>query len=167
MAVYFIQGADGTGPIKIGYAKDPKKRLAEIQRMSPVLLTILNAIEGDRKREGAIHRHFADLRLFGEWFKATDALLAFIANPPILPQIKQEKVKPLEDKQQPAKINGFTINEVAQALQLSERTIRRWIKAGRLYAVECSGRFGMEYRIPASAITALGFRVLSKEVGQR
>lgn len=53
----------------------------------------------------------------------------------------------------------FTIKQVAEALQLSERTIRRWIKSGRLRAVEFPGRFGIEYRIPASGLKALGFQV--------
>jgi excisionase family DNA binding protein len=57
----------------------------------------------------------------------------------------------------------FTIKQVAAALQLSDRTIRRWIKSGKLYAVEYSGRFGSEYRIPRSALTALGFRVSDEE----
>lgn len=60
--------------------------------------------------------------------------------------------------------NHFTIKQVAEALQLSERTIRRWIHDGRLYAAEFPGRFGVEYRIPASAITALGFRVQGWEI---
>lgn len=57
----------------------------------------------------------------------------------------------------------YTIKQVSEQLQLSERTIRRWIHAGRLYAVEFPGRYGSEYRIPESAITALGFRVQSDE----
>lgn len=58
----------------------------------------------------------------------------------------------------------FTIRQVAAALQLSDRTIRRWIKSGKLYAIEFPGRFGVEYRIPRSALTALGFRVKDEEV---
>lgn len=58
----------------------------------------------------------------------------------------------------------FTIKQVAAALQLSDRTIRRWIKSGKLYAAEYPGRFGVEYRIPRSALTALGFRVKDEEV---
>lgn len=57
----------------------------------------------------------------------------------------------------------FTIRQVADALQLSERTIRRWIKSGKLYAIEFPGRFGSEYRIPRSALTALGFRVKEED----
>lgn len=58
----------------------------------------------------------------------------------------------------------FTIKQVAEALQLSERTIRRWIHAGTLYAAEWPGRFGVEYRIPASALEAKGFRVQGDKI---
>ena len=51
----------------------------------------------------------------------------------------------------------LTIKQVAERLQLSERTIRRWIKNGRLRAAEFPGRFGVEYRIPLSALSGLGF----------
>jgi excisionase family DNA binding protein len=78
--VYFIQSVDG-GPIKIGYADDPEKRLAEIQRMSPTQLCILNIVDGDRKCEGFIHRCFKKLRLHGEWFEPGDKLVDFVNNP--------------------------------------------------------------------------------------
>lgn len=53
----------------------------------------------------------------------------------------------------------FTISEVAEMLKLNERTIRRWIKNGRLKATAFPGRgrSATEYRIPESAIIKLGF----------
>lgn len=53
----------------------------------------------------------------------------------------------------------FTINEVAALLKLNERTIRRWIKSGRLKAtpIPGRGRAGTEWRISESAILDLGF----------
>lgn len=68
MAIYFIQAIDGTGPIKIGYALDPKTRLAQIQTMSPVFLRILAQIKGNRKNEIELHRRLAEFRSHGEWF---------------------------------------------------------------------------------------------------
>jgi len=53
----------------------------------------------------------------------------------------------------------FTIKEVADKLHLHPRTIRRWIKAGRLAAVAFPGRFGTEYRIPGSGLATLGFKL--------
>ena len=53
----------------------------------------------------------------------------------------------------------FKIKEVADMLRLSERTIRRWIKAGKLRAARFDGRGGTEYRISISAIKEMGFDV--------
>lgn len=75
--IYFIQANDG-GPIKVGYAVDPQKRLTEIQRMSPVPLRILATINGYRKDEALLHRRFASLRLHGEWFRPSQELLDII-----------------------------------------------------------------------------------------
>jgi excisionase family DNA binding protein len=48
----------------------------------------------------------------------------------------------------------LTVTEVAQQLRLNPRTIRRWIAAGRLPAIDLgSDRAG--YRICASAVAAL------------
>ena len=42
---------------------------------------------------------------------------------------------------------GLTVTEAAEALDLSERTIRRHIKSGKIKADLVPGRYGMEYRI--------------------
>jgi len=42
---------------------------------------------------------------------------------------------------------GFTVAEAAKALGVSERTIRRQIKGGKIKAELVSGRYGEEYRI--------------------
>ena len=42
---------------------------------------------------------------------------------------------------------GYHINEAAEKLNVSTRTIRRYIKAGKIRAVKVKGQFGEEYRI--------------------
>jgi len=42
---------------------------------------------------------------------------------------------------------GFTISQAAKALGVSSRTIRRFIKSGKMQATLCPGPFGQEYRI--------------------
>jgi hypothetical protein len=77
--VYFIQGVDG-GPIKIGVANDPAKRLGDLQRTSPVRLQILATQEGDLFLEGQLHGKFKKDRLHGEWFNDSPALRDHIAS---------------------------------------------------------------------------------------
>lgn len=145
--IYFIQAAEG-GPIKIGYAVDPNKRLVELQRMSPAPLRILVTIEGTRKKEGKIHRHFVHLRQHGEWFRAEQELLDFIANPlqelPKRKRLTLRQAKALESpapRKTGAKIDtrlfselwenkGITLTEASQITGLAPETIRN-IREGR------------------------------------
>ena len=54
----------------------------------------------------------------------------------------------------------FTVAEVSEMLKVSERTIRRWIKSGKLRVTKISGRGpkATEYRISISALEDIGFK---------
>lgn len=73
--IYFIRGLDG-GPVKIGVANDPKKRLADLQRTCPVELEIIGSRPGDTLVERELHERFADFRVHGEWFEPSPVILA-------------------------------------------------------------------------------------------
>lgn len=49
--------------------------------------------------------------------------------------------------------NGLTINEAAEQLDVSPRTVRRWIQAGKLTAAKVPGPYGPEWRIPVEAVS--------------
>ena len=76
--VYFIRA--GQGAIKIGIARDPRKRLLELQVGTSDELRILHTIPGTEDTERALHERFAHLRLRGEWFRAGFDLVRFIAD---------------------------------------------------------------------------------------
>jgi len=42
---------------------------------------------------------------------------------------------------------GFTIAEAARSLGVSSRTVRRYVKSGKIHAESVLGPFGQEYRI--------------------
>lgn len=71
--VYFVQAGD-IGPVKIGVASNPKKRLAQMQTSCPVPLRLL-FFEDMRRRERAfeveaiLHHALAASRQHGEWFR--------------------------------------------------------------------------------------------------
>lgn len=65
--IYFIQ-AGTRGPIKIGYAADPHRRIKSLQTANSEKLTLLKAIEGDIDFEKRIHKALKKYRLNGEWF---------------------------------------------------------------------------------------------------
>jgi excisionase family DNA binding protein len=46
----------------------------------------------------------------------------------------------------------LSVSEAAQRLGVAEKTVRRWIKAGKLPARLVEGPYGPTYRVPAEAI---------------
>ncbi len=72
VTVYLI-GSAGGGLVKIGQTSDVRRRLGEIQRMSPVLVEVLWQSTGDAALEKKLHRAFARLRVHGEWFDFGDS----------------------------------------------------------------------------------------------
>ena len=81
MSVYFIKGKNDNSKVKIGYSKNVKNRLKQIQYMSPVELEILNTMDGNAQVEMNIHQMFNSVRLYGEWFRLTPELAEFIKSP--------------------------------------------------------------------------------------
>ena len=72
--VYWIGG--DTGPIKIGWSKDPEKRLKQFQPGSPVELRVIYRVAGTYNDERRWHNELSNERLHGEWFKRGAALMA-------------------------------------------------------------------------------------------
>lgn len=75
--IYFIS-AEPDGPIKIGYASNPKKRIASLQTAHHQQLKLLKVIPGTLQAEAALHALFKNDRIKGEWFKRSPSLLSFI-----------------------------------------------------------------------------------------
>lgn len=76
--VYFIQLGGAGGKIKIGVSDDPPKRLAGLKGNFDKPLKLLGVIDGGKGVEKGCHEMFKDDRLHGEWFRASEALLAYI-----------------------------------------------------------------------------------------
>jgi hypothetical protein len=75
LLVYAILRPD-TQQVKIGIAVDVQARMEALQTASACKLELIGIIEGGRQRELALHRQFAALHIRGEWFRASDDLLA-------------------------------------------------------------------------------------------
>lgn len=72
--VYWIGG--NTGPIKIGWSKDPEKRLKQFQPGSPIELKVIHRVAGTYNDERRLHNELSNERLHGEWFERGAALIA-------------------------------------------------------------------------------------------
>lgn len=77
--VYFVQ-VGRNGPVKIGHAGHIGKRLQSLQCGNQELLVVLATIKGGKPEERAYHAALAADRIRGEWFRPTEAVLAFAAD---------------------------------------------------------------------------------------
>ncbi len=87
MFVYFIQAGDA-GPIKIGKADKPDRRVKQLQIASPYRLHLRAVCCGDVAAERYLHSVFADHQLEAEWFTATPDLLALVDSLPSYEAVK-------------------------------------------------------------------------------
>jgi hypothetical protein len=74
--VYFVR--DQAGRIKIGLSSNVQRRLLEIRKMVKGPVALLGTIDGDMRTELALHERFAADRLEGEWFRASEAVMAAV-----------------------------------------------------------------------------------------
>lgn len=82
--LYFIQES-GTENIKIGIARDVKKRKYQMQTDNPNKLKVLGIAkfgseQAVKKAESRLHALFASQLVRGEWFAASDCLLLVAAS---------------------------------------------------------------------------------------
>jgi len=83
MAVYFLQAGEG-GAVKIGLAKDARRRVALLKTGSPLPLTLIGLwADGSAEDEQALHRRFAGARVRGEWFEPVGDLIDFARRFPV------------------------------------------------------------------------------------
>ncbi|MCX5138340.1 GIY-YIG nuclease family protein [Streptomyces sp. NBC_00338] len=103
--IVYVIGAPGSTTVKIGRTVNPRKRLAEIQRMSPARLTLLWSHPGGHELETNLHRHFSGLRVHGEWFTfqadpVTMVAWAVGAQPWDLPKVNLKRPRPPRRREQ-------------------------------------------------------------------
>lgn len=73
-SVYIVERAKD-GAVKIGWTSDIIRRLAELRKDNVDEISLIGSAPADKPIELALHAHFADHRLDGEWFwiSANDA----------------------------------------------------------------------------------------------
>ena len=76
-SVYFIQETIG-GYVKIGFSKNPVKRLFALQTSSPFEYKLLGIHDADDDTERKLHWKFRVHRYRGEWFKPHKNILNYI-----------------------------------------------------------------------------------------
>ena len=126
MSVYLIQAGEN-GPIKIGRAVDPERRLRGLQCAHYETLTLRRVWPGDWAEEVALHRAFADFRIRGEWHRLAPGMLD--TDPAML---LAQQVKPLREcslgRQIVEALGGR--NAVARLTGKNTDAVRAWYRIG-------------------------------------
>lgn len=76
-AYLYLMRNNRNGYYKIGYSKNPSAREITLQSEEPDI-TLIRWWPGTRFDETALHAKFAAQRIRGEWFKLSDADIAYI-----------------------------------------------------------------------------------------
>jgi hypothetical protein len=118
--VYFVRAVK-LGLVKIGTADNAAVRLRQLALSSPDKLRLLGLIKCDRSGalEREVHQEFGRLRLHGEWFKGTRALLGYIAENAYVPDDELAALQavldaPNKPKGRRSRAAGIEVMEVAE-----------------------------------------------------
>lgn len=65
---------------KIGYSKNPLKRLGQLQTGNPEPLMLVSTIDGDINTEKELHKRFGAFRVNGEWFLHTEEIDSYFGD---------------------------------------------------------------------------------------
>ncbi len=77
--IYILRAVE-LNRVKIGvsHPRAFNGRLAQLRTACPTALTVLATFDGDFKLEKELHRQFAHLRVYGEWFDYDDEIQKFV-----------------------------------------------------------------------------------------
>jgi hypothetical protein len=134
MSVYYVHAPDN-GLCKIGYAKNPRARLHQIQVHSPTRVILLAIEDGGREIETKRHFQFVELRKRGEWFWYRDELKSHVESLPPYVATRKPLAGPLGAW---LRRNALTQEQFAGIIGSSGATICRICSGGRMptYFVE-------------------------------
>lgn len=127
MPIYMIQvGEDG--PVKIGFADNPAKRLKHLQTARAEPLRLVRILDGTQADERLLHRRFAKRRIRLEWFRPTHKMLTgntgFLDLP--LPDTKRMIRASSSCLGRYRRSVGFTIDQLAEKWGFPRTTLHSW-----------------------------------------
>lgn len=133
MSVYLIRAGEN-GPVKIGHARNPERRMAGFQTGHYERLSLLRTWPGGQPEEAALHRAFSEYRLNGEWFRFCPAMLDADVKALVDASLaaKPSRAPPaLIDFDGPITVRSLIViaggpTKLAKALNLSHSTVLTW-----------------------------------------
>ena len=166
--VYFIQAGDEDGPIKIGFADNPRARLNDLQTGHYEQLVLLGVIPCESiEEERKVQQIVAGDAIRGEWYRPTPAVLDLVAQSShlddLLPDAPRRSVRDesrtprtpvrrVPDATEQARIveaiaTTKTLGQAAKHLGISRRTLQHRMRQLKLPF----GRNGRPPKAPAPA----------------
>lgn len=139
--IYFIQCGER---VKIGWSRDPRRRLVKIQSDNGTPCVLLGAVPGTLDQEAEAHDLLRPWRVSGEWFDGNAAPVREVCrffgglNPPAARSAR----RPILNTPLSIKLweRGFRMADLASALQIHKANLSRWARTGvpadRVRAVE-------------------------------
>jgi hypothetical protein len=139
--IYFIQCGER---VKIGWSRDPKRRLVKIQSDNGAPCILLGSVPGTLDQEAEAHDLLRPWRISGEWFDGSAAPVREACrffgglNAPDTPRAR----RPVLNTALSAKLweRGLRMTDLASALQIHKANLSRWARTGipadRVPAVE-------------------------------
>lgn len=136
--IYFIQAADGVGPIKIGSSRAPFRRVASLEASRHDGLKVLGVCEGSQRYERALHARWTRYRVKGEWFSPVVEILDFIKNhcttinSQSIPGNKRRRARGLSDHaaekalSRALRKSPLTAAQIANKCGVSARAVEGW-----------------------------------------
>lgn len=77
--VYFAAGViDGQRAIKIGFSRNPEKRMLALRSRFKIPVQLLRTQGGTQEDERSLHRHFRASWIRNEWFRETAEVVNYI-----------------------------------------------------------------------------------------
>lgn len=125
--VYAIESGDA---VKIGFAHDPVRRLAELNVGSPGTHRLLGYARGTKEHERELHRMACGERIRGEWFRKGRVISLFLAHlPPYVPKAPCE-VAPDKEAFRNVVVKLRSQAELSRLTGRPQTTVAYWAKTG-------------------------------------
>lgn len=146
MPVYFI-GRGRKGPIKIGFSKNPQKRMKSLQTANAEPLHLMAVVKGRRKLEKLIQRDLSSYAMGGEWFQRAPRVEEFVerADEEVARVLAEEAERQAQRRDelaavemQAAMLDSFSEDEALRAAEEAEATAEAEAEA-RILAALASG----------------------------
>jgi len=143
----YLIGAEGSDLVRIGYAADPQKRLANLQMGQPTMLSLSWSYPGDY--ESPLVQRFAAHRVRGEWFDLTTPF-----GDPVT--AVQAAVDELLSRSDGDELDASVPGELRDALHTIDRVVHQLATERPLVALRAIGYLEtlIEIEAPAAGVAA-------------